>query len=494
MATTSTSRRAFVQGTSAALALATLPRLSVAQTPTVIRLEWQAFKITPQYQSYLSAIQRMKSFTSASDNRSWQYWANIHANYCPHSKAYFLAWHRGLLSLYEKQLRTASGDSKIAHPYWDYYTYPIIPSEFTDKATGNPLYTPRVNTSAWPALSMTPFGTGVTNFQFGLNNAFETNLENAPHDPVHDIIGGYLADIATAALDPLFYLHHTNLDRLWNAWSRRSTSRLPAATNTYWNGQFTYASGLTMSRSLTRTVAGLNYDYANDNMPTGLPPQAQQGRIIRVQAQVTALQVRPKLRTFPATPGRTVSSNRLSLGGLTTIPLDNNSISAGIPLQSSSANALRDALATSPAADLSNPAAGAANGQAQSPAASQGGGQAKNAGRYVKLVLDGLNASPAGQAGGYFYNIYVNLPPSGDVDAVGPMHFAGTIGAFEVSVAVHHAGGKKEFDITYLLASLGVTDLSQVVVSFSRINGLNAAQGNVVSIGEMRVELGTDAP
>jgi tyrosinase len=482
MATTSTSRRAFVQGTSAALALASLPRISVAQTPTVIRVEWQAFKKTSQYQSYLLAIQRMKSYTNPSDNRSWQYWANIHANYCPHSKAYFLAWHRGYLSLYEKQLRISSGDSTIAHPYWDYYTYPIIPSEFTDSATGNPLYTPRVNTSAWPALSMYPFGTGVTNFQFGLTNAFETNLENAPHDPVHDILGGYLANIATAALDPLFYLHHSNLDRLWNAWGRRSTSRMPGSTSSYWTGQFTYASNLTMSRSLTRTVAGLYYDYANNNLPTGLPPQAQHGRIIRVQAQTTPIQRRPTLRTFPTTPGRTISSNRLSLGGALKIPLNDSSMSVGIPLQSSSANALRDTLATSPAVAASNSAVG------------QGGGQTNNAPRYVKLVLDGLSASPAGQAGGYFYNIYVNLPPTGDVDAVSPAHFAGTIGAFEVSVAEHHADGKKEFDITYLLASTGLTDLSQLIVSFSRISGLNAAQGTVVSVGEMRVELGTDAP
>jgi tyrosinase len=157
-------------------------------------------------------------------------------------------------------------------------------------------------------------------------------------------------------------------------------------------------------------------------------------------------------------------------------------MSVGIPLQRSSANALRDTLATSPAVAASNSAVG------------QGGGQTNNAPRYVKLVLDGLSASPAGQAGGYFYNIYVNLPPTGDVDAVSPAHFAGTIGAFEVSVAEHHADGKKEFDITYLLASTGLTDLSQLIVSFSRISGLNAAQGTVVSVGEMRVELGTDAP
>ena len=493
MPTTSTSRRAFVQGTTAAAALASLPRIGFGQAqPTVIRLEWHDFVKTPQYPLFLTAIQTMKRFTNPSDNRSWQYWANIHANYCPHGKAYFLPWHRGYISAFETQLRSSLGTTvpPIALPYWDYYTYPTIPAEFTNSATGNPLYTPRVNTSAWPALSMNPFATGVTNFQFGLNNAFETSLESAPHDPVHDVIGGYLADIATAALDPLFYLHHCNLDRLWNAWSRRLTSRVPGATSTYWSGKFTYATNLTMNRSLTRTVAGLYYDYANNNMPTRLPPQAQQGRIIRVQAQNTPIHGRPKLRTFAMSPGRSVSANRKSLGGVLHVPLDNSSISAGIALQAASVNSLRDTLATSPAADLANSAVGAANPQAlaQPPAS------AKSSFQYVKLVLDGLSASAEGQKGGYFYNIYVGLPAAGDVDDVSSAHFVGTIGAFEVSVAEHHAGGKKEFDITYLLASLGLTDLSQTVVTFVRINGSSFAQGNVVSIAEMRVELGTDAP
>ena len=492
MPTTSTSRRAFVQGTTAAAALASLPRISLGQTPTtVIRQEWHDFITTAQYGSFLTAIRTMKtSFTNPSDNRSWRYWANIHANNCPHSKAYFLPWHRGYISAFEKQLRIVSGDNKIALPYWDYYTYPTIPAEFTDSATNNPLYTPRVNTSAWPALSMNPFAAGVTNFQFGLSNAFETSLEAAPHDPVHDVIGGNLANIATAALDPLFYLHHCNLDRLWNAWSRRSTSRVPGATSTYWSGTFTYATNLTMNRSLTRTVAGLYYDYFNNNMPTRLPPQAQQGRIIRVQAQNTPIHGRPKLRTFTMSPGRSVSANRKSLGGVLRIPLDNSSISAAIALQAASVNSLRDTLATSPAADLANSAAGAATSQAPA----QPPGSAKSSFQYVKLVLDGLSASAEGRKGGYFYNIYVGLPATGDVDEVSPAHFAGTIGAFEVSVAEHHAGGKKEFDITYLLANLGLTDLSQMVVSFARINGLSFAQGNVVSVAEMRVELGTDAP
>jgi tyrosinase len=53
-------RRAFVKGTASAIALASLPKLSIGATPTTIRLEWQKFKTTPHYASYLNAVHTMK--------------------------------------------------------------------------------------------------------------------------------------------------------------------------------------------------------------------------------------------------------------------------------------------------------------------------------------------------------------------------------------------------------------------------------------------------
>jgi tyrosinase len=52
-------------------------------------------------------------------------------------------------------------------------------------------------------------------------------LENNPHGSVHVLVGGappanpgvgYLSRFETAGLDPLFWLHHCNIDRLWEAW------------------------------------------------------------------------------------------------------------------------------------------------------------------------------------------------------------------------------------------------------------------------------------
>jgi tyrosinase len=43
-------------------------------------------------------------------------------------------------------------------------------------------------------------------------------LEQKPHDLVHDGIGGLMGDPETAGYDPIFWLHHANIDRLWEVW------------------------------------------------------------------------------------------------------------------------------------------------------------------------------------------------------------------------------------------------------------------------------------
>jgi tyrosinase len=76
------------------------------------------------------------------------------------------------------------------------------------------------------------FGGGVTGFSHGGGQATTGGLERTPHGDVHMAVGfdpvarqGYwMADFNTAGLDPLFWLHHCNLDRLWDVWLVQSTS------------------------------------------------------------------------------------------------------------------------------------------------------------------------------------------------------------------------------------------------------------------------------
>jgi tyrosinase len=46
---------------------------------------------------------------------------------------------------------------------------------------------------------------------------FQTQIEDI-HNGVHVWVGGTMSDIATAAYDPLFWAHHTMIDRLWRIW------------------------------------------------------------------------------------------------------------------------------------------------------------------------------------------------------------------------------------------------------------------------------------
>jgi len=45
-------------------------------------------------------------------------------------------------------------------------------------------------------------------------------LESQPHDLVHDAVGGYMGDMLSGS-DPTFWLHHCNVDRLWDLWMQR---------------------------------------------------------------------------------------------------------------------------------------------------------------------------------------------------------------------------------------------------------------------------------
>jgi tyrosinase len=474
-------RRAFLKSSASAAALMSLPLPAISATTTSIRLEWQAFKTTPHYASFLNAVKLMKAATDATKPTSWTYWVNVHLNNCPHMVPYFLAWHRGYIYYFEQQLRAVSGDSTLTLPYWDYYTYPTMPSEFTDAASNNPLYvTGRVNSNVYAALTLAPWAKNIVNFQRGTSNSYEALFESAPHNPVHDIIGGWMSDMQSPT-DPIFYLHHANVDRLWHAWASQPQTTLPAPNSSYWSGTFTYASGLTMARSKTFMPSLLSYDYSNDKVPTALPVNAQEGRIIRVQAQVGRILVRPAMGSFASTPARSIATNRRSLGGVTKLMFNENSVSARIPLQAAAISSLQDAVSAN--APLS--AADAVTPNAQT---------GKSTFKYPSIVLDNVAVTSAGRGGGYFYNVYLNLPAAGDADAESPAHFVGTLGPFEVSGAIHHNGGTLSLSLSDVLQNLGVTNLSEVVVSFVRVNGPNSPKGQVLSVDEMRVELSTDGP
>lgn len=471
MTSTLINRRDFMKGSAAAAAFLSVPGIALGQT-TKIRHEWQDFKRTPQYTSFLNAMRVLRTNTDSCDPTSLRYWVNVHVNFCPHEAPYFLAWHRGYLYYFERQLQIISGDSELMLPYWDYYSYSRIPSEFTDSASGNPLYVPRPGTNVHNALTLAPFDPSVWNYQRGTTNAFETIMESGPHNPVHNLIGGDMATMQSPR-DPIFYLHHGNIDRLCHAWALPDGKGIPSPTSSYWAGSFTYAAGVTLERSRAYYPPWLGYDYANNNKPTALPPQTQAARIIRVQAQMQPVLRRPPVREFPSAPRRAIGKERLALGGVMNMGLTEESVSARVAVRAADATALQRVLSN-----------------ARGPAS-----QATASGyKSVNLALDGVDTRGAGKNGGYFYNVYINLPPTGESASRVRRHFLGTLGAFEISARAHHGAATIKYPATEVLLTLGDLDPRELIVSLVRVDGENAPKGEVIRVGELRLELSTEEP
>ena len=466
-------RRDFMQRSAMLLGASVILPKALGQTTLMVRPEWQAFKTTPRYDSFLRAVKLMKANTQASDPKSWSYWTNIHLNRCPHSIPYFFAWHRGYVYYFERQLRAVCGDSQLVLPYWDYYTNPALPAEFTNPSADNPLYEPsRVNNNVRDALSMAPFSSSLTNFPTNSANAFEPSFESAPHNLIHNLIGGVMSDMLSPT-DPIFWLHHANVDRLWVAWVSAGNGRkMPALGSAYWSGSHIYTSSLTMPRSSTySTRTTLAYRYQNESFPTGLPAArsalSAQDRVQGTPNEPAGIQ--PPLGSFRISPTRQTSDQTFAISGAVDVSLDDKSIGVQLPLGSESMQAL---------AQIGLGATATLPGSAQ---------------RYrsVQFVLDNVMITDAGKRGGYYYRVYLNLPPSpsGQSQAI-PI---GTVGAFEISGAAHHGGPVLlRYRIRRATFAGVASRMGLLSVSFVRVNGDQKPTGPIIGLGEVRLELSTE--
>ncbi|UXI04693.1 tyrosinase family protein [Photobacterium sp. TY1-4] len=210
---------------------------------------------------YEKAVSLMRG-RDVSDPTSWGWWAAVHQYYfrspfwhatydngkpwvtgleneispsdreflakCPHGSFYFLAWHRQYLLAFENAIRAVLSEmpdapDNWALPYWDYTTSGptnmVIPESFKNPNTA--LYFPgRLHNNldfyegTVESVSDEPF------FEFGGSRDNDGgSLEGTPHNVIHNGVGGAMGSTLTAGLDPLFYLHHANIDRLWAIWT-----------------------------------------------------------------------------------------------------------------------------------------------------------------------------------------------------------------------------------------------------------------------------------
>ncbi len=464
------SRRHFLQSSLTVALVPFLPRVAFSATTALrVRPDWTTFCTTPMYQVYLSAISAMKANTNAADPSSWTYWVNVHRDFCPHRVAYFLAWHRGLLFRFEAQLRKVSGNANLMVPYWDYYTNPVMPIEFTDSTS--PLYiVNRRNTDVTNALSLAPFADTVINFQRGLTDSFEESLETLPHNPVHNLIGGAMGNVTISPKDPIFWVHHGNIDRLWAAWCNAGAGRtLPAPTDPYWSGLFNYGLGVpTMARRWAISEAGLGYQYENETMPTTLPVPPAPPPPPPPPPAIT-------LQGLSSTPQGALAA---SLGGGRELALDENSVSIAVPLSERDRNQVRSLLLMQAATNAKT-----------------------KTNESLRVVLVGVRITELGRKGGYFYKVYINLPKQAGISQAESTYLLGTLGAFEITGMLNHLamsgmpmanasdGVQIDFPATEALARIAPGNLDKLTISFVRVDGRSKpAKGTVITVKEFRVE------
>lgn len=207
------------------------------QYPPVIRCDVTTYTQGSGALIGLQGAVSMLRGRAASDPTSWAAQADIHRIWCnspPVAGGYvhyswrFLVWHRAYLYFNEQILRAAMPSYAVSIPYWNWTVDLKLPWQYWGAT--NPLNDPtRVMT---PTSQLDPAQTAVagllalTTFDaFGGTASAAGGLEVGPHNYVHRSVGGDMGAFATAGLDPIFWAHHCNVDRVWWEWLNEGGGR-----------------------------------------------------------------------------------------------------------------------------------------------------------------------------------------------------------------------------------------------------------------------------
>lgn len=284
----------------------------------------------PDLETYRDFVGIMRA-KPATQMLSWVGFANQHGNaedfkYCPHGDWYFLPWHRAFVQMYENAAAALTGNPKFAMPYWDWTTLRQLPAAFTDKTykgKANPLYVPGLgddptivrNTPLTGSNALTDALVGPDVMRriyaetvyeaFGTSRSVDRSvtpplvqnnldpkwvpmgggnqgiLERTPHNNVHNNIGGYMPN-TNSPRDPIFMMHHGNIDRIWATWNAlgRKNSTDPLWLNMPFKDNFIGPDGKTYTRVVKDLLDTRALGYTYDSLPK---PDSKQPDPVRQQ-------------------------------------------------------------------------------------------------------------------------------------------------------------------------------------------------------------------
>jgi tyrosinase len=227
---------------------------------------------------------------------------------CQHGTWFFLPWHRMFLFYFEQTIAAAiaqlGGPAGWSLPYWNYSDSsnpnaqrlppafraatmpdgspnPLLVQERQEGNDGGPVGDSNdVDLSCLrdPVFASSSFGGnpgfGGAKSKFSHSGGGTGMLEMTPHGSMHVAVGGFMGAFNTAGLDPIFWLHHSNIDRLWNVWLKGSSNHANPP-DALWNTGVTFeihdASGkvisFTSSQVVDSTAAPLSYQYEDESDP-----------------------------------------------------------------------------------------------------------------------------------------------------------------------------------------------------------------------------------
>lgn len=370
----------------------------------------------------------------------------------------FWPWHRMYLFYFERICRKLSGDDTFALPYWGYSDAAdrSIPVGFRNPAgkAANALWHERV-----PSLNA-PNGTpqmpaSRLNFDYLKINDFwsaHRQVESSPHGDVHILVGlagstAYdMRFVGRAPRDPVFWIHHCEIDRCWEHYLATTKLSNPADADWLENDGNPEAGYLFVDENrqhilmknkdvlATASIKGA-MGYVYDRMPGAPPP------VISVMAAADRT-ILADLENLSVGAGR--SDGRMNTRADVQASLSNSVLASGEP---------------------------------------------------PKVFLT-IGPIEVGASLPTSFGIYINLPPDAD-DSVREAHLVTTISTFGMAGhddhSGHHGGGHEEprlqYDATDVVANLAARGELTGELVLSTLPMADAGDAGEIVLREIRLEI-----